>query len=130
MLDVKIGDIVVCVDDTDWVYYGGEKLVYRKKYKVLDITTCKKCNKLYYNIGCKASNENAHSSCCNVDLVGKGIDWVGERRLLPYFENFKKFCQETIIDNMHKDIETLVKEKKYEEAISFIKRLENIRNEL
>ena len=130
MSDIKVGDKVIFINDVNWTYHGGAKMIYGEQYIVSDIIICSKCLELYYNLGAKMSNETDFAKCCGYMLVGKGIDWVHAKRVAPYYKNFKNFCSTMIFDNMHKDVETLVKEKKYEEAISIIKRLEKIRNEL
>ncbi len=130
MKNIKIGDKVVCIDDTNWVYEAGKRLTYRSIYTVLDITTCKKCNNKLYDLGCKREDKNKHSLCCQTDLVGAGIDWVGSDKLLPYRVNFINFCRKEIVERIYEDIESLIKNREYEKAIETIKRLENIENEL
>jgi hypothetical protein len=130
MSEIKIGSNVICVDDTRWSNEKGVLLIYKNTYKVLDITECKKCKKVFYDIGCKRMNLDSHHECCGKQLVGSGIDWVGEYRLKPYFTNFKEFTKKEVISKIYEDIETLVKDKKYEKAIETIKRLEKINDEL
>ena len=130
MSNIKIGDKVICIDDSGWTNEKGTALLYKKEYTILDITICKDCGKKYYDVGCKRYDTTTHNMCCNKQMIGEGIDWVCGHRLKPYFTNFKDFTRIEIIETIHEDIRILVKKKQYEKAIELIKRLEKINNEL
>ena len=128
MENIKIGDSVICIKDTNWSNEKGLPLIYKSKYKVLDIIKCSICGKLWYDIGCKRNYSESHSKCCE-PLSGAGIDWVDESRLKPYVFIFKEFVEHEVIEIMIENVKSLVKEEKYEKAIDIIKRIDKIKNE-
>ncbi len=130
MCDVKVGEKIVCVDDRGWSTIRGTKLTYRNIYTALDVITCEKCGKNWVDIGCRRKDTESFSECCSRSLVGASIDWVGAERFVPYIKNFKNFCRKDITDRIQKDVADLINKKEYEEAVTLIKRLENINNEL
>lgn len=130
MSEIKIGDKVVCIDDTNWTNQAGIPLVYKNQYTLLDITICKTCNNVYYHVGCKRHDKTSFTNCCQHNLVGAGFDWVNSEKFVPYIITFKDYCRKEVIEQMQEDIRNLVKKKEYEKAIDEIKRLEKIYNEL
>lgn len=62
--EIKIGDIVVCIDDREWNDCEQTiDLVYKKAYKVLDINNCKCVNKDVFDIGSRFIDKNGRTIC-------------------------------------------------------------------
>lgn len=123
--EVKVGDIIICIDDRDWNNVNQSlQLVFKKSYKVQDITRCKCGNA--YDIGCRFTDKNAHTRCFaeNILFVGAGIHWAGHfrfRKATPEEESEHYRAQ---TEEIQSQIESLVANEEYNKAAELQKLLE------
>lgn len=115
--EVKIGDIVICIDDRNWNHGKPQTidLVYKKSYKVLDITSCKCCSA--YDIGSR-QNPKTFTQCtsCKDLLVGGGIHWAASFRFRKATPEEEKEHYAKEKEDILSQIEELVAKEEYQKA--------------
>ena len=86
--EIKIGDTVICIDDRPFGNGIAPPVVYKQKYKVLDIQI-HECGNKVLDVGFKLSDYHEFIKCLNCDLhyAGKKIWWCGINRFNKVIED-------------------------------------------
>lgn len=124
--EIKIGDIVVCIDDREWNDCEQTiDLVYKKFYKILDINKCNCKDENIFDIGSRFINKIDRSYCskCNNILVGQGIHWAACYRFRKATEEEEKEYYTNEKENILTQINEYVLKEEYEKAHELQKKL-------
>jgi hypothetical protein len=90
MENFKVGDRVVCVDNSDWRGYGKQpKLVLNREYIVYGVEFCTVCGQQTIDVGLLSGASFGRCKCGNVSKHIDNIHWCGSWRFKKVAEKIE-----------------------------------------
>jgi hypothetical protein len=113
----SIGDIVICIDDRPFGNSIPPPLIYKKKYKILDIFITSCCKEMGFDVG--LNNTYSYTKCyCHIEMKfpGKGIHWASSKRFRKATPEEAKVYYQEQEQEIKDKIQQAVEEENFEEA--------------